>query len=190
MQTTSRQSPMPANYDEYLKTDYWKTVSAAVKRRAGHRCQVCNSPHDLAAHHRTYEHRGSELAYLDDLIALCRRCHSIFHGKDAPTLESSPKIGAGIARAKHAEKSRSSHRQIRMAQESCRPIAIPDLPEFLLTADHVNACRTMRGAFTSATLQALGVPIPPLKGWPSRLCGTVITRERYRAALEGRAQFA
>lgn len=69
------------NYQTYLETDYWKQVSTAVKERAEYRCQVCNSPHDLQAHHRTYEHRGRELGFLGDLICLCRRCHGIFHGK-------------------------------------------------------------------------------------------------------------
>jgi hypothetical protein len=66
-------------YQEHLASEYWQTVSTAVKKRGGYRCQVCNSQHDLQAHHRTYEHRGSEMEYLDDLICLCRRCHMIFH---------------------------------------------------------------------------------------------------------------
>lgn len=72
---------MSQKYNDYLKTDYWKAVSDAVKKRASYRCQLCNSQHDLSAHHRTYDHRGSELDFLDDLTALCRRCHDIFHGK-------------------------------------------------------------------------------------------------------------
>jgi len=75
------------NYAEYLQTDYWQSVSSEVKKRAGYRCQVCNSPHDLIAHHRTYEHRGRELEFLNDLICLCRRCHNIFHGVAQPAAE-------------------------------------------------------------------------------------------------------
>lgn len=67
-------------YAEYLKTDYWNAVTTAVKAKAQYRCQVCNSPHDLQAHHRSYEHRGKELEHLEDMTCLCRRCHSIFHG--------------------------------------------------------------------------------------------------------------
>lgn len=69
-------------YAAYLSSDYWKEVSESVKQRAGYRCQVCNSPHDLQAHHRSYAHRGREKEHLDDLTCLCRRCHDIFHGKN------------------------------------------------------------------------------------------------------------
>lgn len=72
---------MSTKYDEYLKTDYWKAVSDAVKKRAGWRCQTCNSQHDLVAHHRCYDHRGYEMNYLDDLTCLCSRCHKLFHGR-------------------------------------------------------------------------------------------------------------
>lgn len=68
-------------YQAYRQTEYWSNVTKAVKDRAGYRCQVCNSPHDLQAHHRTYDHRGRELDHLPDLICLCRRCHAIFHGQ-------------------------------------------------------------------------------------------------------------
>lgn len=74
-------------YADYLQSDYWKRVSDAVKAKSGYRCQVCNSPHDLQAHHRTYEHRGKELEHIDDLTCLCRRCHGIFHGHES---KSSP----------------------------------------------------------------------------------------------------
>jgi hypothetical protein len=79
------------SYSDYLETPYWRQVSAAVKERAGFRCQICNSPHDLRAHHRDYRHRGRELEHLDDLTCLCNNCHSLFHRKlPAPTPE--PKL--------------------------------------------------------------------------------------------------
>ena len=91
-----------SNYTDYLQTDYWKAVANAVKERADYKCQICNSPHDLTAHHRTYENRGHELSHLADLICLCRRCHDIFHGADKKE-RPLPKIGAGVMRAKQAE---------------------------------------------------------------------------------------
>ncbi len=66
-------------YHQYLTTPYWKQVSEAVKARAAYKCQVCNSPHGLEAHHRSYEHRGNELNHLEDLTCLCNRCHHGFH---------------------------------------------------------------------------------------------------------------
>lgn len=70
------------NYQAYLQTDYWKNVALEVKRRAGFKCQVCNSPHDLQAHHRTYKNRGNELKHLEDLTCLCDRCHGMYHQKE------------------------------------------------------------------------------------------------------------
>ena len=70
---------MQSQYQAYLLTPYWREVSRAVKKRAGFRCQLCNSPLDLQAHHRTYEHKGDELNHLDDLICLCKKCHKNFH---------------------------------------------------------------------------------------------------------------
>jgi hypothetical protein len=71
-------------YQGYLQSDYWQKVSEAVKAKAGYRCQVCNSPHDLQAHHRSYANRGKELEHIEDLTCLCRRCHESFHGAKPP----------------------------------------------------------------------------------------------------------
>jgi hypothetical protein len=75
---------MSQKYNDYLKTDYWKAVADAVKKRAGYKCQLCNSPHDIEAHHRSYAHLGRELDFLDDLTCLCRKCHGRFHEKPIP----------------------------------------------------------------------------------------------------------
>ena len=62
----------------YLRSAKWKKKREQALERADHRCQVCNSPHELQVHHRTYEHWGNER--LTDLTVLCRSCHCIFHG--------------------------------------------------------------------------------------------------------------
>ncbi len=67
------------NYHEHLKTEYWREVARRVKTAAGFKCQVCNSPRDLVAHHRTYAHVGDEMNHLGDLICLCAPCHERFH---------------------------------------------------------------------------------------------------------------
>ena len=69
-------------YAEYLQTPEWRARAEAAKERAGWRCQVCNGPHRLDAHHRTYERRGHEDDA--DLIVLCggdMGCHALFHGR-------------------------------------------------------------------------------------------------------------
>jgi phage terminase large subunit GpA-like protein len=68
-------STMP--YREYLGTPEWAERAAETRRRFGYRCAVCNGEGDLDADHRTYERRGQEET--DDLTALCRTCHALFH---------------------------------------------------------------------------------------------------------------
>lgn len=162
-------------YQTYLQTDYWKAVAQAVKKRAGYRCQICNSQHDLQAHHRCYDNRGRELQHLDDLTCLCRRCHAIFHGQ----LPAVP-----------VEKGRDG--KIKMRPESKPTDAawveanLPAGDPVTLTAELVIKCRTPRNGFTNATLRALDVRPPLIKGWVRRLVGKQISRESYRQALLGR----
>ena len=71
-------TPAWSSYEEYLHSPEWDRTRRAARRRAKHRCQVCNtSKKQLDTHHRTYERLGSELP--GDLIVLCRDCHTIFH---------------------------------------------------------------------------------------------------------------
>ena len=65
------------DYHEYIRSDEWREKADAAKERAGHRCQVCYSPDQLDAHHRTYERLGNELP--SDITVLCRNCHTTFH---------------------------------------------------------------------------------------------------------------
>jgi hypothetical protein len=70
----------PLEYSEYIASAEWRAKAEAAKERCGQRCQTCNvhrSKTTLDAHHRTYERIGEELP--EDLIVLCRDCHSLFH---------------------------------------------------------------------------------------------------------------
>jgi hypothetical protein len=64
-------------YSQYLQTDHWKNIAYQAKRKAGFRCQMCNSSGLLNAHHRTYERRGEE--WLTDITVVCEACHEHFH---------------------------------------------------------------------------------------------------------------
>jgi len=65
-------------YPEYLRTPEWQARRLRHLQSAGNRCQVCNAPGpQLDVHHRTYKRRGEEL--FQDLIVLCRNCHTLFH---------------------------------------------------------------------------------------------------------------
>ncbi len=161
-------------YAEYLKTDYWKEVTDQVKKRAGWKCQICNSPHDLQAHHRTYDHRGKELDHLTDLICTCRRCHGIFHGV---IKEIQPKPIKNLTRVEHKKKILPKSKDLMPEDEG--PI--------VLTKELVVKCMTTHGGITTASFKPLaGSEITMKKGWIHRLIGRTLTREEYWKALEGR----
>ena len=65
------------NYEEYLKTEHWRTLSRLVKERDNYACVICNSSEELEVHHRTYE-RGRFNERLDDCYTLCRKHHKLF----------------------------------------------------------------------------------------------------------------
>lgn len=163
------------NYDDYLKTEYWSAVSRKVKERAGYRCQVCNSGLDLNAHHRTYEHRGNELDHLNDLICLCLRCHSIFHGK--------------------ADRDRLKRHKV---VPFTPPVGLEDFPfppqtddaEMVkLTKELLEACKTKKGGLTNSTAKALGQEQPFPRKWFKRLIGTKIPLWQYKQALIGSKRY-
>lgn len=72
--------------DEYRRRPYadrrttreWMVLKRQVHRRDGHRCRLCGCDGvELHVHHRTYTTYAEER--LEDLITLCRSCHSHFH---------------------------------------------------------------------------------------------------------------
>lgn len=69
------------SYKTFLELDYWKTVAWKVKNDAKFRCRICNSPHYLNVHHRSYKFHGIEHLHLEDLICICNKCHKLFHFK-------------------------------------------------------------------------------------------------------------
>lgn len=67
------------SYTDYLRTDAWRRRRDRAIKRAGGRCQFCNSAQRLEVHHRTYERLGREAN--GDLTVLCHDCHEWFHQK-------------------------------------------------------------------------------------------------------------
>lgn len=65
------------DYQVYLHSPGWRERRGERLRFAAGRCEICNSSRRVDVHHRTYERLGREL--LSDLVALCRRCHGLFH---------------------------------------------------------------------------------------------------------------
>ncbi len=73
------------SYKDYLQTEYWQMLSEQVKANAKYKCQVCGRTAKevtLHVHHNTYEHRGEEYKYMEDLVCLCGDCHQYFHDRE------------------------------------------------------------------------------------------------------------
>ena len=66
-------------YSDFLKTPYWSAIAERVKIRAKNSCQVCNSTENLNVHHRSYKNHGAELYHMEDLVCLCKKCHTKYH---------------------------------------------------------------------------------------------------------------
>ena len=67
------------DYDSFLKTIYWKTVSYKRKAQSEFKCQLCNSNKDLETHHPTYDIKGVEIDNMKKLTVLCHSCHEKHH---------------------------------------------------------------------------------------------------------------
>lgn len=65
-------------YEEFVKTEYWKLVSAYVLHQANYKCRHCGQG-ATRVHHVSYEHHGEEHLHLEDLHAICGGCHRILH---------------------------------------------------------------------------------------------------------------
>jgi 5-methylcytosine-specific restriction endonuclease McrA len=162
------------SYAAFLQSAYWFGVSMTAKSRAGMRCQVCNGPNDIEAHHRTYDNHGREHLNMTDIVVLCGNCHGLFHGhsKSVPIIQSPPE--------------RVKLKKFTIIPHVEEDLRMPDGEEITLTKDLIDNCRA-NGAFTNATLRAFGLTRSSItQGWPSRLLGKVMTRSEYEMALKGK----
>ena len=66
-------------YSDYLMTEHWLSIRAAVIYRASGRCQLCSKEDRLHIHHNSYQNLGQERP--EDVIVLCQYCHEKFHDK-------------------------------------------------------------------------------------------------------------
>ena len=76
-------------YKRYLRTQNWQKLRFEVLKRSGGKCERCGfQPYKrggLQIHHLSYDRVGHES--LEDLIAICPRCHMEIHkitGKRKP----------------------------------------------------------------------------------------------------------
>ena len=170
------------SYAAFLQTAYWFAVSTVAKSNAGMRCQVCNSPNQIATHHRTYDTHGSEHLNMVDLVVLCDNCHGLFHGhKSTPFIPDRPKMQPIMT-----SEVRFKVKRPLVIPHSPEDIQIPDVDPIILTKALIDRCRA-NGSFTNSTLNALGVTRELMvSGWTFRLEGKSLSREQYRKAVEGK----
>jgi 5-methylcytosine-specific restriction endonuclease McrA len=62
-----------------LHSREYEELRHRVLRRDGWRCQFCGSRQNLEVHHQQFRSRSGEDTE-DNLISVCRNCHSIAHG--------------------------------------------------------------------------------------------------------------
>lgn len=68
------------SYRNYLESEYWLKVRAAVYKRANGKCEGCGrNICNLQVHHKSYPRRYTELNNLHLLILLCESCHKQAH---------------------------------------------------------------------------------------------------------------
>lgn len=60
-------------YQDYLKTPWWKLRRRMKLKRVGYKCEKCGSKKRLQVHHIRYTKVGGEK--MKDLKVLCRNCH-------------------------------------------------------------------------------------------------------------------
>ena len=72
---------LAAEYVAYLAAPDWRERRNQAMERAGGRCEICARP-AVDVHHRTYRNVGAEPP--QDLLAVCRSCHSVIHGHTGP----------------------------------------------------------------------------------------------------------
>lgn len=65
------------DYKNYLMTKHWQNRRVKALKDAKYKCQLCSRKDELHVHHNTYKNIGNEKK--EDLIVLCKKCHSKFH---------------------------------------------------------------------------------------------------------------
>lgn len=86
----NRVSPRKVAYDEELAA-----ITPAVLARAGHFCEIgrCNGP--LGIHHRLRRSQGGQNT-MENLMALCNRCHQLVHENPSWSYENGYLLKRGL----------------------------------------------------------------------------------------------
>lgn len=80
----AKPEPEPAvgfweKYGPYLASEAWREKANLVLMRAHGICEGCGKAPATQVHHLTYARVGNEMLF--DLVAICKSCHEIIHGR-------------------------------------------------------------------------------------------------------------
>jgi len=64
-------------YQEYLKSDWWRSRRLVALRKANLYCEICTEEQNLEVHHKNYHNLWHEKD--EDLVVLCEMCHTKFN---------------------------------------------------------------------------------------------------------------
>ncbi len=78
---SERMEELTGDYRTYLLSEHWLNLRNQALKRDKFVCQMCGSGINPHVHHVSYDHVGTEQE-LDDLVTLCKECHSKVHIKD------------------------------------------------------------------------------------------------------------
>ena len=62
-----------------LSSSDWDKVRKDAYRRAGYQCRICGAKGRLEAHEKWSYDEEKRLQKLEDVLALCNKCHSVKH---------------------------------------------------------------------------------------------------------------
>jgi len=65
------------DYNKYINSESWKRLKSSALERANGKCQFCGKPAS-EIHHKKYPKVFSD-DKLDNLVACCKKCHSLQH---------------------------------------------------------------------------------------------------------------
>lgn len=65
-------------YVAYIQSDHWRNLREQALIKAGYCCEACHGKRPLDGHHLIYRD-PLESGVVDDIMALCRICHDVWH---------------------------------------------------------------------------------------------------------------
>ena len=78
-QKASRTEPERSEaWSEYMDSRKWEDLRRKALQRADYKCELCNAPYK-AVHHIRYPKKYKD-DHVDNLLAVCARCHARLHG--------------------------------------------------------------------------------------------------------------